>query len=210
MSQTDDGGSGIWRFIGGMLFGVILTAGYVKYAFELPAIFTLGDKIAEATIVTTAEVDLYDLNKPMDVRLRALSVVLGQQPEKIIELDQQFDHLLMNELYRRKAERQAKHLKHTYDAYDKVFEHEALLQTYERKFGTREPQALKQYMLLELLTEEEFLNAYLQKNYPESTSEQSVQRILTIYQHQFNDAAGDNNAATKQIAIAPGQHQNRQ
>lgn len=209
MSKSEDGGSGIWRFVGGMLFGVILTAGYVKYAFELPAIFTLGDKIAEATIVTTAEIDLYDLNKPMDVRMRALSVVLGQQPDKIIELDQQFNHLLLNELYRRKAERQAKHLKHTYDAYDKVFEHEALVKTYERKFRTTDPDALKQCMLLDQLTKEDFLNAYLRENYPDVTAEKTLQLILGVYQHNFQNAGNSVQANGGKIAIQPNAGINR-
>lgn len=187
MSEPTNSGSGLGKFIGGLLLGAILTGGYVRYAFELPEILTVGDKLAEATIVTTAEVDLYDLNNSLEIRERAMSVVLGQQPEKLIEMNQQFDGLLIDELYRRKATRKAMLLKQTFDAYNKAFEQPALVKTLETKYGRSDPEELRRRMLWERLSEDDFLLAYLTSTHPDNSRDETLDRVLTVYQHRFND-----------------------
>ncbi|QDT63536.1 hypothetical protein [Calycomorphotria hydatis] len=188
MAANDSDGFSWMQFFLGLAVGVGLTFGYVRYGWELPAILQLPGKVGDAAVLTTADMDLYDFDQSLEVRQRALAVVLGRQPDLLMELDEQFEHQMLNELLRRKALRKAQILKQKFDAYDKGLEQPKIRQILERKYREQDTLALKQRMLHADIRDDEFLWRYLEEKFPEQGYEERLETVLTVYQHRFMDS----------------------
>lgn len=183
--QRASSGGGGWRFVFGILFGIGLTYAYVRFGYQLPGVFTLGNKLVDEAAITTAEVDLYDFSQPLEVRERALSVVLSHHDGLLLELNRDADQLLLREVLRRKATREMRLLKQQHGAYDMAMDKPALRDVLERKHGTNDEELLKQRMLLAAFHDNEFLVGYKNEYLGELTDEELFRVIMSVYQHDL-------------------------
>lgn len=204
MSKTQDDGGSPGRFIVGVLLGVATTAMYVKFDEKLPGFLQLGSKVNSAAIVTTAEADLFNPKAAHDVRRRALSVALSQQPDVILEIDQQLDGALLEEYLRREAVRRAKQKKQLMGTYDTALKQNAVRRRLEARWGTTDTESLKRAMLLGDVNDDAFLIAYLKQRFPKALPERITDLVLTVYDHEFrpNRVAANADAQTKQDAVS--------
>ncbi|MEO2035142.1 MAG: hypothetical protein ABGZ35_23940 [Planctomycetaceae bacterium] len=188
MAMTPDAGDSpsIMKFIGGVLFGVLTTFVYVRYAWTMPEVVQLPAMMTEAAIVTTAEMDLFHPNVSDEVRRRAFSVVMSQKADEFVAIDRELGSPLMEDVLRREAVRESKLLKHQMSAYQAAVDKPALRQALERKHGsTDDDQELKRRMLLSAIHDDEFTSWYLRTRFPQLTQRQWVDLVLNVYQHEL-------------------------
>ena len=186
MAHESDDSPSILKFIGGALFGVIMTFVYVRYAWTMPKVVQLPGKIAEAAIVTTAAMDLFSAEASDEVRRRAFSIVMSQKADEFVTMDQELGSPLMEDTLRREAFRESKLLKHQMSAYKVAIDKPALRKALERKHGrTDDDEELKRRMLLSAIREEEFTHWYLQTRFPDLTPSQLVDLVLTVYENEL-------------------------
>ena len=171
-----------WKFLTGLLVGVGMTWGYVRFGFQLPGVVGLPGKVTSAAISVTADADLENWDLPLRSRQRAAAVILGQNPDQLIALDESLDHAILSEMLRLKATRRAKIAKATYSAYDTALQQPAIREQYERRYGTTDAEVIKQKWLQRDVSEDEFLHGYLATNWPEETIESWSQRVLEVHQ----------------------------
>lgn len=189
MSANTDDSPSVMRFIGGVFFGVVMTLGYVRYAWTMPDVAQLPGKITEAAVVTTAEIDLYDPRAAPEVRRRALAVVMSQNPELFVEIDHELGGRLMEETLRREALRETKLLKHQMSAYDIAIDKPALREALERKHGsTSDDEELKRRMLLSALRDEDFSCWYIRTRFPLLQPSDWVDLVLNVYENELRSS----------------------
>lgn len=175
----------LWKLLGGVVFGVVLTWLYVRFGFELPGIARLGQKVAAEAVVTTAEVDLYDPAAPLENRQRALAMVISEKPELFLEIDESIGGRFFHEAMRRKAVRKAKLLKHRDKAYDMALEKPALREVYERKHGVRDRDRLKRAMFIADIRRDEFLYDFLTGQFPQASPNELAEIVQGVYQNEL-------------------------
>ena len=175
--------SPIWKFLGGLALGVGLTYAYVRFGYSLPSVLKLGEKVKSNAIVTTADVDLYDHKAPLEVRQRALAVVVGQQPELFIEIDNATNHVFLEDVLRRKAVRRAKLAKGSFDAYDVALDKPALRRFLEKKHGAKDTDTLKRRMLIAAIQDDEYLHRYLRARFQQATRDELADLVLNVYRN---------------------------
>ena len=91
------------RYVVGVVFGIAMTYAYVRFGYALPGLVQLGSTVASEAVVSTAEIDLYDYGADIEIRQRALAVVLGQRAELLIEIDNELDHQILEEVLRKES-----------------------------------------------------------------------------------------------------------
>lgn len=151
------GGDGFLKFLGGIALGAALAFGYVRWNLSLPKWLELPELLKGNLISTATEADLYDLDKPLNVRQRALEVLFQNRAAFAAEVDAQMGHPFLNALYRKRIIREARQLKMQWSAFDKALAKPALRAALERQHGTKDSLALKRRMLMRGLKEKPFL-----------------------------------------------------
>lgn len=175
--------SSIGKYIAAMLCGVVLTFLYVRFGYNMPGVVQLGSKVASEAVVTTAEVDLYNSKAPHKVRQRAMAIVVGQRPDLFIDVDDAIGNQFFEEVLRRKAVRKAKLIKQRMRAYGMALAKPALRRHQEKRFGVKETDLLKQRMLIADIRDDEFLDGYLRRYFPEASGEDLADLVLNVYQN---------------------------
>jgi len=186
MLQESGDSPSIMKFIGGVLFGVIMTFLYVRYAWTMPEVAQFPGRITEAAIITTAEMDLFSPDVSDDVRRRALSIVMSQKADEFVAIDLELGSPLMEDVLRREALRESKLLKHQMSAFGMAIDKPALRKALERKHGkTEDDEELKRRMLLSAIHEDEFTSWYLRTRFPQLTQSELIDIVLNVYQNEL-------------------------
>lgn len=159
------------KFLIGLLLGIALAFGYVRWGISMPGIVQLPEKLRGDIISTAVEGELYDLDKPLEVRRRALEVFFQNRAKFAGEVDAEFSHPFLNALYLRRVIREARILRGYWDAFDRILEQPALRAAMEKQHGTTDETALKQAMLFEKFTEETFLAQWVAEHEGKVTPE---------------------------------------
>jgi hypothetical protein len=153
------------KFILGVVFGAGLAIGYVKYNVELPEYLQLTEKLRGNLVSTATEGELYDLDRDIETRRRALEILFANRPDFAVEVDAEYRHPFLEALYRRKATRQARRLRSQWSAFDVGLSKPALRGKLETRHGTTDTETLKQRMLVAALDESyPFLKSWLAHN----------------------------------------------
>lgn len=185
----------IWKFVFGLLIGVVLSWAYVRFGFTLPGILGWTGKVSSEAIVMTAESTLYDPQATIDERKRALAVIVGQRPALFLEVDQVLNNGFYEEALRRKAVRKAKLIKGQISGYDMALSKPALREVLEKKHRATDDETLKRRMLLASVDDDEFLSSYLKRRFPDRTADGIVDTVLGVYQNELRSPAPAERAA---------------
>jgi len=149
------------RFLVGLALGIALAFGYVRWNISAPGILELPEKLRGNIVATAVEGDLYDLDKPLATRQRALEVLFQNRAQFAAQVDAEFSHPFLNALYQRRVIREARLLTLQWDAFDTALSKPALRAMLEDKHGVTDTIALKQAMLHEAFREKTFLTQWL-------------------------------------------------
>ena len=152
------------KFVGGLLFGMLMSVSYVRWNYSLPEFLQLPELVKNAAVVIASDDVLYDLDKPIATRRRALEAFFQHQPKMAVKIDARFGHAFLNNLYRRKVIRNARQLRAMWNAFDKALARAPLRKALEKKHGTTDPLALKQAMLMEAFLKRDFLVQWIRHN----------------------------------------------
>lgn len=167
MSKKNESDKGPMKFVVGLIVGLVMTSSYVKWGWKKPALLEMPEQVTASVLAATASEDLYDLEKPLDVRLRALEVIAQQRPDEILKVDaEELNHALLEAFYRRRARREALRLSMQWTAFDVALEKPALRQMFEQKYRVQDTELLKRAMLYNALRDEPFLKTWLENQYP--------------------------------------------
>ena len=148
------------KFLIGLVVGIAAAFGYVRWNIS-PGIMELPETLRGNIVSTAIEGDLYDLDKPLDTRRRALEVFFQNRAQFAASVDAEFAHPFLNALYRKRVIREARQLRGQWDAFDMALEKPALRETFEKKYGVSDDIALKQAMLLNAYQEKDFLKQWV-------------------------------------------------
>lgn len=152
------------KFVLGVVFGAGLAVGYVRYNVELPEYLQLTDKLRGNLVSTATEFELYDLDKDIATRRRALEILFANRADFAVDVDAEFGHPFMKSLYRRQAIRDARILRGQWTAFDTALAQPALRERFEQRYGTKDTEVLKRRMLAAALQKDyPFLKAWLEK-----------------------------------------------
>ncbi len=99
--MSNQEGERFWKFLLGMITGMVLTFLYVRFGFEMPGPLGLEQKLISRAVVTTAEFDLYNSSASDLTRRRALAIVLANQPDLFLEVDAAIENRFFQEFLRR-------------------------------------------------------------------------------------------------------------
>ncbi len=166
------------KFILGVIFGAGLAVGYVRYNLELPEYLQLTDKLRGNLVSTATEGELFDLDRDLAVRRRALEVLFANRPEFAVEVDREFGHPFLATLYKRRAIREARLLRGQWSTYDMALEKDKLRAALERQHGSSDPVVIKQRMLQAAMANSyPFLQRWLEKQ-GEPTGERELLATL--------------------------------
>ena len=80
------------KFFIGLLAGLVLAFGYVRWVISAPGFIQLPEKLRGNIVSTAIEGDLYDLDKPLDARKRALEIFFQSRPQFAAKVDAEFAH----------------------------------------------------------------------------------------------------------------------
>ncbi len=177
--KTSDSGTFL-KFLGGLGLGIVMTYAYTRYQWEMPAVVRLPAMVTSATISATADSDLYNWDLPFEVRQRAAAVIIGQNPDRFIELDNATDHVLLNEMVRQRALRRAMIQKTAWSAFDVALGKPALRKSLQRKYGGADDEQLKRNMLAARIAEDEILDGFLRHHFPDLSRNDRVDLILNV------------------------------
>jgi hypothetical protein len=145
------------RFLLGLVIGIALSIGYVRWGIALPDYLTLPERLRGNIVSTAIEEELYDLGQPIETRRRALEVFFESRARFAVEADAEYGHPFLNTLYRKRATREARLLRGQWDAFDAALEKPALRSALMKKHGATDDLALKQAMLFAAYREKPFL-----------------------------------------------------
>ncbi len=182
--NTSDAGTFL-KFMGGLGLGIAMTYAYTRYQWEMPAVVRLPAMVTSATISATADSDLYNWDLPFEARQRAAAVIIGQNPDKFIELDNATGHVLLNEMQRQRALRRAMIQKTAWTAFDVALGKPALRKALQRKYGGTDDEQLKRNMLAARIAEDEILDGFLRHHFPDLTRDDRVDLILDVGQNRL-------------------------
>ncbi len=165
------------RFLIGLVVGLALAFGYVRWGVSAPGFIQLPEKLKGNIVSTAIEGDLYDLDKPLDARKRALEIFFQNRPQFAAEVDAEFAHPFLNALYLKRVIREARLLRSERGAFDIALRKPALRAVLEKKHGATNDTALKQAMLFDAFTKKEFLVQWVAK-YEERVSPNTLLPLL--------------------------------
>jgi hypothetical protein len=152
------------KFVMGVVLGVMLAFGYVRWNIDLPAFLTLPDKVRGNIVSTATEAELYDVDGDPGARRRALEVLFANRADFAAKVDSDAGHPFLAALLRERASREARQLAAQWTAFDAALAKPALREAEVRRHGTVEPEALKRAMLYAALDRQAFLKAWLARN----------------------------------------------
>lgn len=152
------------RFVLGVVFGALAAIGYVRFDVVLPAWLQLPDLLRGNLVSTATESELYDLERDLTARSRALEVYFANRAREAARVDLEAGSPFLQALYRRRAAREARQLKGEWNAFDEVLAKPALRTAMERKLGTSDAEALKLQMLADALDRKPFLKRWLEQS----------------------------------------------
>lgn len=191
MTKSPDRDVSPLKFVAGVVCGVLLASGYVKWGWQKPAVLEMPEMLTASVIAATVSEDLYDLSKPLDVRLRALEVIAQQRPDEIVKLDQEeLDYAILNSFYRRRARREAQRLSMQWTAFDQALAQPNLRKRLVEKYGVASDEKLKQSMLMNAFRDEPFLSTWIQQEHGEIAAPELL-RILHDVRKGPASVAGD-------------------
>lgn len=165
------------KFILGVVFGAVMSFVYVNYNVELPGYLQLPEMLRGNLISTTTEATLYDLDADEAARQRALEVYFDNRARDAAKVDAAFGFPFLAALHRERASRMARQLAMAWGAFDEALAKDALRQTLEAKYGTRDTDALKRAMLMDALARKPFLKRWLETNSGPVTADNLRERI---------------------------------
>jgi hypothetical protein len=168
------------RFLIGLLLGIALAFGYVRWGISAPGIAQLPETLRSNIVSTAVEGELYDLDKPIELRRRALEVFLRNRAKFAVEVDADFSHPFLNALYLNRVIREARILRGYWSAFDKVIGKRALREAVEKQYGTNDETALKQAMLFEKFEEETFLAQWVARHEGKVTPEGLLPLLIKL------------------------------
>ena len=151
------------KFVSGLLLGVVLAIGYVRFNVQLPPILQLPDDLRGGVVSAATEGDLYELNGDEQRRLRALEVYFANRPEAAAEADAEAGYPFLKSLHAARALREARELRAQWHGFDTVLEQPGLKAALERKYATSDTDQLKRWMLHEELMTRPFLIQWLEE-----------------------------------------------
>ena len=186
MARQDS--SSIGTYVVGVVCGVALTYAWVWFGYSLPGVVRLAGEVASEATVSTAETGLYSPDADIEVQQRALAVLVAHRPELFIDVDTAIDHQFLEEVLRRKAFRKTKLIRQQFSAYETALSKPALRKRLESRHNVTETEALKRRMLVAAVHEDEFLNAYLQRHFPDHSGDRLAEFVLDVYRHQLRPA----------------------
>ncbi|MCA9074077.1 MAG: hypothetical protein KDA93_03520 [Planctomycetaceae bacterium] len=186
MAASESDGFSIGKFLGGLVVGVALTYAYTRYRWEMPAVVQLPATVTSSVISATADSDLYNWDLPFEVRQRAAAIIIGQNPDRFIELDNATDHVLMHEMQRQRAVRRAMITKQKWSAYNMALDKPALRKRFEQKYATTDTELLKRRMLASDIDDEPILLGYLREYFPDLSREERIDLVLDVYQNRLH------------------------
>ena len=152
------------KFFLGTIVGAAMAFGYVRWDLALPDVFELPETLKGNLVSTAAEGDLYNLDQPLAVRLRALEVFFKNRSKFAASVDRDFDHPFLKSLYRKRVIREARQLRGQLQATETALEQASLREMLERTHGTTDTERLKKRVLMKALGEREFLAKWVAKN----------------------------------------------
>lgn len=152
------------RFLVGMLVGIAIAFGYVRYDIALPDWLALPDRLKGNLISTAAEVDLYDLERDAATRSRALETYFAHRAIDAARVDAESGHPFLNALYRKRAVREARTLTGEWSAYELALAKPELRRVLEKRYATTESELLKKRMLAGSLEKQTFLKQWIAAN----------------------------------------------
>lgn len=152
------------RFLIGVLFGVVLSVGYVRYELELPAWLQLADRLRGNLVSTAIEAELYDLDRDAASRRRALEVYFDHRAADAAKLDAEAGHPFLTALHRQRAAREARALTAEWSAFGAVLAKPELRSALEKRHATADDDTLKRRMLAASLKGKPFLERWLAAN----------------------------------------------
>ncbi len=168
------------KFVGGLVLGITASFSYVKWGYSPPTAFELADRLKGDVISTVTEEVLYNLDRPIEERARALEVFFQNRAKFAVQIDQQFKYSFMQNLYRQRVVREARQLRFAWGAYDVLLNKPALRQAQENKYGTTDTMALKQSLLLEALARKTFISQWIGKNEPPATRQTVYDLVVRL------------------------------
>lgn len=154
----------MWKFLGGVLLGVIVALGYVRFDLPLPEFLQLPGMLKGNIVSSATEQELYDLSADGGTRLRALDVYFANQSRAAAELDAASGHPFLHALHRERARHEARLLLAAREGFAAALAQPALRQTLERKHGVSDDAALEAAMLADRLDDYPFLTGWLAKS----------------------------------------------
>ncbi len=168
----------MWKFLGGTLFGLVLSVAYVWYGIALPDWMELPGLFQRS--VTAAAIDdvVIDLDTPEATRRRALEVYFANQAKRAAELEAELGFPLTRAMQFRRVKREAQILRAQWSALDVALGKPALLQALQAKHQTTDSDTLKRRMLMAALAEKVLLKKWLERHSRQAT-EQNVIEVIT-------------------------------
>lgn len=160
-SSASGESSGFLKFIAGLALGAAMAFGYVRWDFALPKYFDLPSRLRGNLVSSAAEFDLYDLERPIALRRRALEIFFANRAKDAVAIDAEFNHPFLKALYRKRIIREARQLRLQWTAYDKALAKPALRQALAKQYGSNDRLALKQAMLMAGLSRKPFLAQWI-------------------------------------------------
>jgi len=158
------------KFLIGLIAGVAIAFGYVRWNVS-PGIMELPEKLRGNIVSTAIEGDLYDLDKPLDARRRALEVFFQNRAQFAAGVDAEFAHPFLNALYRKRVIREARQLHAQWNAFDMALDIPALRAPMEKKYGVGDDLGLKRAMLFNAYQEKTFLMQWMDEHEQKPTPE---------------------------------------
>ena len=154
------------RVLLGVLIGIALAVGYVRYELALPDWLLLPDRLRGNIVATAIEDALYDLDADPDKRRRALEVFLDNRAADAAQADAEAGHPLLAALHARRASREARLLAGEWPAYAAALAKSELRAALERRHATTDEETLKRRMLAAGLDGKPFLKRWLERHPP--------------------------------------------
>lgn len=153
----------MWKFIGGVLLGIVVALGYVRFDLPLPDFLQLPGTLKGNFVATVTEGELYDLSADAGVQRRALEIYFDNQARAAAEVDAGAGHPFLHALHRERARREARQVLASRSGFATALEQPALRETLERKHGTTDEKALLAALLVERLEGHAFLSRWLEQ-----------------------------------------------
>ncbi len=168
------------KFVGGLVLGITASLSYVKWGYTPPTAFELADRLKGNVISTVTEEVLYDLDKPIEERARALEVFFQNRARYAVQIDARFKYSFMQNLYRQRVISEARQLRIAWGAYDVLLNKPALRKAQEKKYGTSDTATLKQSLLLEALSRKTFISQWIGKNEAPATRQTVYDLVVRL------------------------------